>query len=299
MTIKQNPPTEVGVIVGRFQSPFLHEAHKELIEDIRSRHPKVIIFLGLSPLLGTTNNPLDFESRKQMILSEYPDVNVLYIKDIVCDKKWSENLDRTIRDILSPSQKATLYGSRDSFLPYYSGKYPTMELVSEKQISATEIRKRIAAKVKNSDDFRAGVIWASQNKFPIVYSAVDIAVFNEDCTKLLLGRKPNQVFYRFIGGFSDVNSSSFEEDARREVMEEANIEITHLQYLGSFRINDWRYRKEVDKINSLFYSAIYCFGQAKAQDDIEEVKWFDYSSLKEEELVPEHREMFRRLKEKY
>ena len=88
---------DVGVIIGRFQVPELHSAHIELIESVRSYHQKVIIFLGVSPLLVTANNPLDFESRKQMILEKYPDVNVLYIKDIVNDSVWSKRLDEQIR----------------------------------------------------------------------------------------------------------------------------------------------------------------------------------------------------------
>ncbi len=77
---------DVGVIVGRFQVPDLHQAHRDLIEKVISQHQKTIIFLGLSPCKSTRNNPLDFEARKNMILDSYPDVIVLYIDDIPCDK---------------------------------------------------------------------------------------------------------------------------------------------------------------------------------------------------------------------
>jgi len=63
---------DVGIIIGRFQVHQLTQAHKELIQFVIDRHTKVVIFLGLSPLLVTRNNPLDFESRKQMILKEFP-----------------------------------------------------------------------------------------------------------------------------------------------------------------------------------------------------------------------------------
>jgi bifunctional NMN adenylyltransferase/nudix hydrolase len=52
--------------------PELHDAHKDLIETVCDKHDKVIIFLGLSPLMVTRENPLDFESRKQMILEQFP-----------------------------------------------------------------------------------------------------------------------------------------------------------------------------------------------------------------------------------
>ena len=39
----------VGVIVGRWQVPDLHAAHKELIQQVLDKHPRVIIFVGLAP----------------------------------------------------------------------------------------------------------------------------------------------------------------------------------------------------------------------------------------------------------
>ena len=49
MKPKTNPSTDVGIIVGRFQVDELHDAHVDLIQYVFDQHPKVIIFLGLSP----------------------------------------------------------------------------------------------------------------------------------------------------------------------------------------------------------------------------------------------------------
>jgi nicotinamide mononucleotide adenylyltransferase len=119
------PKGDVGIIVGRFQVDELHEAHTTLIRKVVDNYPKNIIFLGLSPLKCTGKNPLDFEARKQMILNEFPDVNVLYIKDVPDDALWSKNLDEMIEDLISPHQRAILFGGRDAFLNSYSGKYDT------------------------------------------------------------------------------------------------------------------------------------------------------------------------------
>lgn len=294
MQKKEEPPTEVGVIVGRFQSPYLHEAHVELIKSVCATHEKVIIFLGLSPLKGTFNHPLDFESRKQMITREFPDVIVVYIKDVPCDALWSQNLDRQIRDLVAPRQKVTLYGSRDSFIPYYSGEFKTQELVSSRIISATSIRQKAASKVIDSPKFRAGVVWGVANRYPTVFTTVDICIFNEDKTQVLLGKKPNEAKYRFIGGFSDVNSESFEEDARREVYEEVQIELSDLTYRGSALIDDWRFRKECDKIKTLFFTGIYSYGKVTPSDDIAEAKWFSLDELKNGDvIVDEHKTLLK------
>lgn len=275
------PKTDVGIIVGRFQVPDLHASHIDLIQSVRKNHPKVIIFLGVSPLLVSTNNPLDFESRKQMLLEKFPDVTVLYLKDTKYDTVWSKRLDEQIKDVVSDNQTVSLYGSRDSFISRYSGKFPVVELESKSHLSGSDIRKSIKAKVRPSYDFRAGVIWAALNRFKQTFHTVDVAIYNEDETEVLLGKKPYNDKWQFIGGFTTPESNSDEEDARREVMEESGLEVTSLQYIGSCNINDWRYKNEQDKIRTTLFKTHRAFGTAKGADDLPEVKWFKISNVVE------------------
>jgi|688.fasta_scaffold169483_5 bifunctional NMN adenylyltransferase/nudix hydrolase len=288
----EKPTEDIGIVIGRFQVHELHSAHLDLIQSVCNEHEKVIIFLGLSPLMVTSNNPLDFESRKQMILESFPKVIVMYIKDNPSDEVWSKDLDEKIRDLASPTQSVVLYGSRDSFITHYSGKYRTQELMQETYISGSEIRKNISKKVKSSADFRAGVIWASGNRFPTCFPCVDIAIFNEDYSKILLARKAKETLYRFVGGFADPKSDCYETDARREVQEETGLEIGDLKYLGSTIINDFRYRREIDKVKTLFFVGKILFGRPEANDDICEVKFFDIDKLTATDMIPEHKPLF-------
>lgn len=292
------PLADVGVIIGRFHVDELHVAHKDLIQSVYDTHEKVIIFLGLAYVRGTTNNPLDFESRKQMVLEDFPKAIVLYIKDQEDDKEWSKELDEKIRDVIGPTQTVTLYGSRNSFIDRYHGHFPTTELMQEVYISGSEIRKNIAKSVKNDRGFRRGAIWQAYNRYPTCYPTVDVAIFNEDETKILLARKPKQALYRFVGGFADPKSESYEADARREVMEETKLEITDPIYIGSMIVDDWRYRGEVDRIKTLLFKCKMLFGRPEASDDICEVRWFDWATLDPEMLRPEHRKLLMMLKQK-
>ena len=275
------PKTDVGVIVGRFQVPNLHDSHIDLIESVRKNHPKVIIFLGVSPLLVSTNNPLDFESRKQMLLERFPDVTVLYIKDTKYDAIWSRRLDEQIKDVVSDNQTVTLYGSRNSFISHYSGKHRVAELESTTTLSGSDIRKSIKARVRPSYDFRAGVIWAALNKFKQTYHTVDVAIYNEDESEVLLGKKPYNDKWQFIGGFTNPECSSDEEDARRETFEETGLEVGPLEYIGSRNIEDWRYKNESDKIRTSLFKTYRLFGVAKGADDLPEVKWFKINEVVE------------------
>jgi len=294
----------VGVLIGRFQVPKLHEIHKELIQTVAQTHPKTIVFLGLAPIPSTRNNPLDFESRKQMLLAEFPDITVLYIKDCKSDEIWSKHVDKQISDIIGPNDTVLLYGGRDSFIKHYVGKFATTELESDRILSGSEIRKEISKKTKASAEFREGVIWGAHNRFPVSYACVDVAILNEDETKVLMARKPEEKEYRFVGGFADPSSPSYEADARREVVEEASIEITDPVYLGSILVDDWRYRNEIDKIKTSLFVCKYMFGKPEAHDDICEIRWILVEDLQKEayierNLVPEHRRLTRMLFEKH
>jgi|LakMenEpi03Aug12_release.lakeMendotaPanAssembly.Ray.scaffolds.fasta_scaffold36447_2 bifunctional NMN adenylyltransferase/nudix hydrolase len=272
MKEKVNKPTDVGVIVGRFQVNELHEAHIDLITSVTNKHDRVLVFLGNSIIRNTTSNPLDYRARRAMIADKFPNVEIHYINDNPSDLAWSKNLDKLISEQLMPLQTVTLYGSRDSFLKGYSGKYNTCELEATTFISGTEVRRRVSNNYPATSDYRAGMIAATAYRYPTAFQCVDIAVVN-DKQEVLLARKPDEKKWRFIGGFSDPRTSSLEEDAKREVQEEAGIEVEIISYLGSTLIDDWRYRGEQDKIKTALFLAKYIFGKPEGADDIAEVKW--------------------------
>ncbi len=170
---------DVGVIVARLQVPQLTEGHKDLIKQVVDSHYKSIIILGLSPVKCTVRNPLDFESRKKMILKEFPNVIVLYIKDTYSDVIWSNTLDKIIKDVTGPSQEVFLYGSRDSFIKYYSGCYKCIEIEQTIYVSGTDVRKVVSKQIKGTSDFRKGVIWTTMNQYPKCFPTIDVCIYKQ------------------------------------------------------------------------------------------------------------------------
>lgn len=277
----------VGVIVARFQIPSLHEGHRNLIAHVQKKHQEVLIVLGSSPLPLTDRDPLDYECRKQMVVSEFPGVIVANLEDNGSDEIWSKNLDEVIK-LSFPNKKAILYGSRDCFIKYYSGQFSYSEFQQQADFNATEVRNSITP--INSSDFRAGVIYASKMPFTTSYQVVDVAVLREHGDKVLLGQKHHDGNkFRFIGGFVDVSDASLEQAAKREVFEESSgLETDDYKYLGSARINDWRYRSSRHKVMSSFFVAKYIFGHPKASDDLINLQWVPVSGL-EEILIDAHK----------
>lgn len=294
---------QTGVIVARFQTPYLHEGHMDLVQKVKEQHDKLIIILGVSPVRSSRKNPYDFYTRETMIKKEFSDIVVLPLSDHPSDVEWSQNLDNMLESAF-PNENFTLYGSRDSFIPYYSGRKPVVELPEHGDYSATELRKKYADKVSNSRDFRAGILYALHNQYKKVYPTVDIAVFRNNKTEILLGRKAISSNWRFVGGFSDPEDDSYETAALREMKEECgDLEVENLKYEVSAKIPDWRYKNEADQIITLLFSCDFSEGKVQPQDDIKELEWFPVKELinmkNADKLSPEHEELFKFIITKY
>ncbi|MFT6334839.1 MAG: bifunctional NMN adenylyltransferase/nudix hydrolase [Halioglobus sp.] len=282
----------IGVIIARFQTPYLHEGHKAIMDEVTENHDKLIIVLGVCPVRGSRKNPYDYFTREKMIKREYPEVVVLPLSDHPSDVQWSENLDN-ILVTACPAELFALYGSRDSFIPFYSGRNKTIELPEHGDHNATELRQKYADKVFDSQDFRAGILYAYHNQYPKVYPTVDIAVFRNEGKEVLLGKKPNNMKWRLIGGYVDPTDDKLEDAAQRELKEEAgSIKVKNMTYLMSTKVDDWRYRSEVDKIITTVFRCEYVSGKFKAQDDICELAWHNVGDLEamieRGEVTPEH-----------
>jgi ADP-ribose pyrophosphatase YjhB (NUDIX family)/nicotinamide mononucleotide adenylyltransferase len=297
MKVKQND-YDVGVIVGRFHVPELHPGHKQLFEHVAETHDnRVLIFLGNAPTKSTVINPLNYQARRQMIVEDFPNLgdNIHYINDERDDESWSKRLDGMIRDLIGPQTTVVLYGSRESFIDHYKGAFPCQEMEQEMFVSGTEMRKEASRDVISSKDWRKGVIYGIHNQYPAVYSTVDIAIFRDEKI-VLLGKKPKEKQYRFIGGFVDGNNGNLQDNARREVAEETGLEIGDLEFVDSFLVDDWRYRRERCKILTTFFRADRIFGTPDPSDDIEAVKWFDIDEINDGDVVKEHHPLLKSLR---
>lgn len=298
-----------GVIVGRFQVNELHDGHMELFRIVKSRHNRVLVFIGCAPAGITRNNPLDYETRRRMIQAKFPDISTAPLPDLGNDEIWSKNLDVEISKQLSADfGDVTLYGARDSFLPHYHGHFKPVELPFEVKVSGSEIRERLTNTVMESADFRSGCIYTVNNIRPRVIPCVDIIIarntISGDGTRegrvvtphILIARKCGETGWRFVGGHAETTSPDFESDAKREAYEETHCDVNSLEYIGSALIDDWRWRKDPDKIKTLIFIGWTSSSLAEGHDDIAEARWVDLGFLENVFLVPEHVVIYDKLK---
>jgi bifunctional NMN adenylyltransferase/nudix hydrolase len=290
--MKKNKETikdvEIGCIIGRFQTPYLHEGHLGLIQHVVDNHSKVILFLGVPRVQNSKRNPLDFATRRLMIQKHFPNVTILPLNDNRSDLRWSEIVDSTIKTVLG-EKSAIIYGSRDSFIPRYHGKHTTIELEPIQLHNSTEIRAHAAKTIKDSGRWRSGVIYGINTQRPVSFPTVDICVYNEK-GEILLAKKPTETKWRFVGGFVDTSDASLESAARREFAEETggNAEIADLKYIMSHRVADWRYASEESSILTTLFLGKFVFGSVKPSDDIETLAWLPIKDFSNDEKINEN-----------
>lgn len=282
----------IACVIGRFQIHELHDAHRYIIDQVVNNHKKTIIFLGVPKVVGTKKNPLDFDTRKRMVQAEYPNSVIMALPDMGDDNRWTSELDRRIREVY-PIGEVLLYGGRDSFIPFYKkgkGQFDCKELDQYTYVSGTEVRKVVSETVKDSSDFRAGVIYNAYNQYPKVHPCVSIAILDETNSKVLLCKKPQEDLWRFVGGFVHPDDASYERTAFRKVKQDVGpVEIDDLKYIASANIPDWRYRGEEDKIISTLYKTKMIGGRIEPSDDLSELKLFNIKDINDDIIVREHK----------
>jgi len=306
-----NPKKDgIGVIVGRFQEYSLSDAHKEIIEYALDRHNSVIVMVGESQCRVTKHDPLNFEMRRQMIVSEFQNVIVLPIIDMRDDKEWSGALDDIVNRNSPPRANIVMYGSRDSFLESYCGMHKTQRLNIFGTSSSTVRRKEVGESIINSIDFRKGVIWATQNRYAQIIPTVDIAIVHNNSIVMIKKDSDNDMI-RFIGGYVeciDDSDGSFDllaKNAIKETLEEVAIKINlddNIINMGSYAIDDWRYKNSGNHIMTTFFiinlsnKDIHPIAGDDA-DSIVTVNLDDIILEKEIKIVPEHAILLKKLKE--
>ncbi len=311
MTAEKGKINKMGVVIGRFQTPELTHAHKALLVHAWEKNDRLLIFIGTSSVKNTLKNPLSVEARLMMLEyfmrglmnTQNKTYELHIIPDYKSDKKWSDHLDNRIindyfqitgNDLDHPLPEIVLYGGRDSFIKYYSGNFKTEALsFGIDEVTATEDRKYCHENVYNDQQWRRGVIHASAQRYPVSYQTVDIAVIRNNpdnkILEILIARKKYENRYRFIGGFVDPADQTLEDAARREMKEECNnINTGFMHYLGSTRIDDWRYRSEQDKIMTTLFYTWYKSGEIEPTDDIEELRWVNPEVMGTLGIEPEH-----------
>jgi bifunctional NMN adenylyltransferase/nudix hydrolase len=292
-------PTDVGVVVGRFQVQNFHIGHRSLLDLVKARHQRVLVLLGSPAWRGGKDDPLDYHTRALMFQTEYPTFLTVPITDAQSDEDWSEEVDRLIKSIF-PFAKVTLYGARDSFISHYRGRYQPWEVPQTVgNPSGTECREQTAALPLEKESFRAGVIYGISNNPGRMAPCVDGAVLRwfKGYRQVLLIQKPGEKLWRFPGGKLETDDESLESAVNREVREETGVEVGKPLYVASGNLPDWRAVAAGITIHSSLFALPYVFGAPRGGDDAARAIFFDLEPLEESDMEVCHKKLMVKLQE--
>ncbi len=114
------------------------------------------------------------------------------------------------------------------------------------------------------------------------YRVIVAAVIEKDGS-FLFGKKaagvgPFPDKWLILGGGVDLDKETLEEGLKREIREEAGIEITNIQRVAFY---DEVHEKNGEEIYHIFlnFTAEYLSGEARPGDDIEELRWVKKADL--------------------
>jgi 8-oxo-dGTP diphosphatase len=129
---------------------------------------------------------------------------------------------------------------------------------------------------------------------------VIVSAIIEDGDGLLFGRKvqdrgPYPNTWHLLGGKINPGEESLLEAIKREVKEEAGVEIEILEELPFDEDFEPNKHGEMTHYIFLVYRARLVVGEAKASDDISEVRWFAKDSLPKDELSRPSIKLFKKL----
>lgn len=144
---------KIGIIIGRFQVPELHQGHKYLIQSTINNFDDTIIFIGeTKDKILTAHDPLPFEARKRVIIENFPELNgkIYSLPDLGDWKAWVKQLDTRIEmlqtlNVIPKDSNIYICGSRDSVPERYkefNGIFDIHIFPPLKNLSGTKEREK-------------------------------------------------------------------------------------------------------------------------------------------------------------
>jgi len=135
--------------------------------------------------------------------------------------------------------------------------------------------------------------------FPVSLATVDmlpVCLRSDNGVCILVGRKPGQALWQFLGGFRDPGETN-EHAAQRELKEEGGYEVSieRFGYFGSMVIDDVRYQNSPHKITTTIYLIDIREDEKelfKAGDDIGEIQWLTITKENADLIRPVHRPLY-------
>lgn len=243
---------KLGVLIGRFQVPQMHEGHRFIVRRMLEQCDEVLILFGSANRTRSVKNPFTYRERREATHRLFPSVITAPLNDYLYnDSQWMADVAATIQGVLESvtsdhqeNFEVVLYGHHkdgNDYLKWFP-QYDYVNINSDIDISGTEVRNSFMHLLPENVQADAAYFAKERetfNKYPYPASlnicCGDAVV---ECLGhiLLIKRKftPGAGNWALPGGHKNTNET-FLECALRELAEETNLRIPLPVLLGSIK----------------------------------------------------------------
>lgn len=150
MDSEMNKVYDTGLLVGRFQT--FHKGHQKLVDTGLMLCDRLLVLIGSSQECGTERNPLNINTRTEMLRTVYPTDRVMIyaIPDLTDENdirpEWGDYLMEAVDRYIYKAPELMIYGNDDSRSKWFSKEaiINTSEFIVNRgaiPISATMLRE--------------------------------------------------------------------------------------------------------------------------------------------------------------
>lgn len=247
----------IGVIVGRFQSPYLTDGHKALLKEAYQNSDEVAIFLLNNTIPFSDSNPLPFDLRQALLLNyvtrEYKDKKTTFYS--LPDQKYKSTLmfsiDQALITAYTNMVKFTMYGGPRSLAATYCG-IAEVKLIEDNFHSnrSKDARNEAYDTQAFNVDFLKGVIHALNYRRVVCHNYIVSVLLHqdEDGETYCIAREDSKLKRHVFPTESVVSTYDTYEEQSKASMEQMfkGAIISSGSHIVSMKVDDWRFGNTSD-----------------------------------------------------
>lgn len=245
----------IGIIVGRFQSPYVTEGHKAVIRIAAKAEDEIVFFLLDNKIPFSERNPLPYDIREKMLstymLGEFKHKKFRFFA--LQEQKYAGSMQRAIDYTMTKNFDSkdafTMYGGPGSYAERYGG-LATVQMIDRIYGMNSGDARRCAYDMEvQTTNLLQGVIHALNYRSPVCYNyIVNVVLYDKGESTEILVVDDSRMRHHVLPTFEVNNAhSSFEAQAISEITKIIPTAILgNTTHVKSFKVADWRFRNSQD-----------------------------------------------------